>query len=113
MSNQSEDIQAANSDTRPSMLDMTDFESWKQRIRLYCKGKIMESTYFSLLMKAHSRWDGANMRLLQVLMVLISAQSETEWLQIFHKLKRIDLDRTSTLLKRSCLDAWSASFDHL
>ncbi|GJS92361.1 hypothetical protein Tco_0799329 [Tanacetum coccineum] len=27
--------------------------------------KIMESTYFSLLMKAHSRWDGAEMRLLQ------------------------------------------------
>ncbi|GJV76236.1 hypothetical protein Tco_1507820 [Tanacetum coccineum] len=27
--------------------------------RLYYKGKIMESTYFSLLMKAHTRWDGA------------------------------------------------------
>ncbi|GKA38491.1 hypothetical protein Tco_0731042 [Tanacetum coccineum] len=27
--------------------------------------KIMESTYFSLLVKAHSRWDGAEMRLLQ------------------------------------------------
>ncbi|GKC71440.1 hypothetical protein Tco_1117323 [Tanacetum coccineum] len=33
MSNQSEDIQAAGSDTRPPMLDKTDFESWKQRIR--------------------------------------------------------------------------------
>ncbi|GJW53563.1 hypothetical protein Tco_0097648 [Tanacetum coccineum] len=39
MSNQSEDIQAAGSDTRPPMLDMTDFESWQQHIRLYCKGK--------------------------------------------------------------------------
>ncbi|GJW20785.1 hypothetical protein Tco_0031407 [Tanacetum coccineum] len=39
MSNQSEDIQAAGSNTRPPMLDMTDFESWQQRIRLYCKGK--------------------------------------------------------------------------
>nr|GEU96728.1 hypothetical protein [Tanacetum cinerariifolium] len=39
MSNQSEDIQAADSDTRPPMLDMTDFESWQQRIWLYCKGK--------------------------------------------------------------------------
>nr|GEX08208.1 integrase, catalytic region, zinc finger, CCHC-type, peptidase aspartic, catalytic [Tanacetum cinerariifolium] len=39
MSNQSEDIQAAGSDTRPPMLDRTDFESWQQRIRLYCKGK--------------------------------------------------------------------------
>ncbi|GKD66744.1 hypothetical protein Tco_1308852, partial [Tanacetum coccineum] len=36
MSNQSEDIQAAGSDTHPPMLDRTDFESWKQRIRLYC-----------------------------------------------------------------------------
>ncbi|GJR30665.1 hypothetical protein Tco_1106897 [Tanacetum coccineum] len=39
MSNQSEDIQAASFDTRPPMLDRTDFESWQQRIRLYCKGK--------------------------------------------------------------------------
>nr|GEX16284.1 Gag-Pol polyprotein [Tanacetum cinerariifolium] len=39
MSNQSEDIQAFGSDTRPPMLDMTYFESWQQRIRLYCKGK--------------------------------------------------------------------------
>ncbi|GKF32765.1 hypothetical protein Tco_0102563, partial [Tanacetum coccineum] len=39
MSNQSEDIQAAGSDTRPPMLDMTDFESWQQQIRLCCKGK--------------------------------------------------------------------------
>ncbi|GJR24852.1 hypothetical protein Tco_0973379 [Tanacetum coccineum] len=27
------------SDTRPPMLDKTDFESWQQRIRLYCLGK--------------------------------------------------------------------------
>ncbi|GJT61705.1 hypothetical protein Tco_1005238 [Tanacetum coccineum] len=27
------------SDTRPPMLDRTDFESWQQRIRLYCLGK--------------------------------------------------------------------------
>ncbi|GJY98573.1 retrovirus-related pol polyprotein from transposon TNT 1-94 [Tanacetum coccineum] len=39
MSNQLEDIQAAGSDTYPPMLDRTDFESWQQRIRLYCKGK--------------------------------------------------------------------------
>ncbi|GKD45549.1 hypothetical protein Tco_1270194, partial [Tanacetum coccineum] len=49
MSNQSEDIQAAGSDTRPLMLDRTNFESWQQRIRLYCKGKdhgeyILQST---------------------------------------------------------------------
>ncbi|GJR73556.1 retrovirus-related pol polyprotein from transposon TNT 1-94 [Tanacetum coccineum] len=39
MSSMSEDIQCASSDTRPPMLDRTDFESWQQRIRLYCLGK--------------------------------------------------------------------------
>nr|GEW57670.1 copia protein [Tanacetum cinerariifolium] len=34
-----EDIQCAGSDTRPPMLDRTDFASWQQRIRLYCQGK--------------------------------------------------------------------------
>nr|GFC70505.1 integrase, catalytic region, zinc finger, CCHC-type, peptidase aspartic, catalytic [Tanacetum cinerariifolium] len=39
MANFSEDIQCAGSDTRPPMLDRTDFASWQQRIRLYCQGK--------------------------------------------------------------------------
>ncbi|GJW15004.1 retrovirus-related pol polyprotein from transposon TNT 1-94 [Tanacetum coccineum] len=39
MANLFEDIQSAGSDTRPPMLDRSDFESWKQRIRLYCQGK--------------------------------------------------------------------------
>ncbi|GKB01047.1 retrovirus-related pol polyprotein from transposon TNT 1-94, partial [Tanacetum coccineum] len=39
MANLSKDIQCASSDTRPPMLDRTDFESWQQRIRLYCLGK--------------------------------------------------------------------------
>ncbi|GKF87602.1 hypothetical protein Tco_0258479, partial [Tanacetum coccineum] len=40
MSSMQEDIQCAGSDTRPPiMLDRTDFESWQQRIRLYCLGK--------------------------------------------------------------------------
>nr|GEW51203.1 retrovirus-related Pol polyprotein from transposon TNT 1-94 [Tanacetum cinerariifolium] len=34
MATLSEDIQCAGSDTRPSMLDRTDFASWQQRIRL-------------------------------------------------------------------------------
>ncbi|GJT71895.1 hypothetical protein Tco_1031181 [Tanacetum coccineum] len=38
MANLSEDIQCAGSDTRPPMLDRTDFASWQQRIRLYCRG---------------------------------------------------------------------------
>nr|GEZ11061.1 integrase, catalytic region, zinc finger, CCHC-type, peptidase aspartic, catalytic [Tanacetum cinerariifolium] len=39
MANLSKDFQCAGSDTRLSMLDRTDFESWQQRIRLYCLGK--------------------------------------------------------------------------
>ncbi|GKD41623.1 hypothetical protein Tco_1261830, partial [Tanacetum coccineum] len=39
MANLSEDIQCTGSDTRPPMLDKTDFASWQLRIRLYCRGK--------------------------------------------------------------------------
>ncbi|GJS60932.1 retrovirus-related pol polyprotein from transposon TNT 1-94 [Tanacetum coccineum] len=39
MANLSEDIKCVGSDTRPPMLDRTDFASWQQRIRLYCQGK--------------------------------------------------------------------------
>nr|GEW40253.1 hypothetical protein [Tanacetum cinerariifolium] len=39
MANLSEDIQCAGSDTRPPMLDRTDFASWQQWIRLYYRGK--------------------------------------------------------------------------
>ncbi|GJS25812.1 hypothetical protein Tco_0486432 [Tanacetum coccineum] len=39
MANLSEDIQCAGFDTRPPMLDRTNFASWQQRIRLYCRGK--------------------------------------------------------------------------
>ncbi|GKA76148.1 hypothetical protein Tco_0782526, partial [Tanacetum coccineum] len=43
MSTTSDDIQADGSDTRPPMLDRTDYESWAQRFRLYCKieGEVM------------------------------------------------------------------------
>ncbi|GKA73566.1 hypothetical protein Tco_0779868, partial [Tanacetum coccineum] len=39
MANLLEDIQCASFDTRPPMLDRTDFASWQQRIRLYCQEK--------------------------------------------------------------------------
>ncbi|GJS72118.1 hypothetical protein Tco_0704959 [Tanacetum coccineum] len=39
MANLSKDIKYAGFDTRPPMLDRTDFASWKQCIRLYCWGK--------------------------------------------------------------------------
>nr|GEU94307.1 integrase, catalytic region, zinc finger, CCHC-type, peptidase aspartic, catalytic [Tanacetum cinerariifolium] len=39
MANLLEYIQCAGFDTRPPMLDRTDFASWKQCIRLYCQGK--------------------------------------------------------------------------
>ncbi|GKE46545.1 hypothetical protein Tco_1477803, partial [Tanacetum coccineum] len=38
MANLLKDIQCAGSDTRPPMLDRTDFASWQQRIHLYCRG---------------------------------------------------------------------------
>ncbi|GJT84682.1 hypothetical protein Tco_1066399 [Tanacetum coccineum] len=39
MANLSKDIQSVGYDTRPPMLDRSDFESWQQCIRLYCLGK--------------------------------------------------------------------------
>nr|GEZ54533.1 integrase, catalytic region, zinc finger, CCHC-type, peptidase aspartic, catalytic [Tanacetum cinerariifolium] len=39
MANLLEDIQCGGSDTRPPMLDRTDFASLQQRIRLYFRGK--------------------------------------------------------------------------
>nr|GEV02003.1 hypothetical protein [Tanacetum cinerariifolium] len=39
MANLSKDIQCAGLDTRPPMLDRTNFASWQQQIRLYCRGK--------------------------------------------------------------------------
>ncbi|GJY30690.1 hypothetical protein Tco_0414185 [Tanacetum coccineum] len=39
MANLSEDIQSVSSNIRPPILDRSDFESWQQRIRLYCLGK--------------------------------------------------------------------------
>ncbi|GJZ90676.1 hypothetical protein Tco_0662603 [Tanacetum coccineum] len=39
MANLLKDIQCVGSYTRPPMLDRTDFASWQQRIRLYCRGK--------------------------------------------------------------------------
>nr|GEV69170.1 integrase, catalytic region, zinc finger, CCHC-type, peptidase aspartic, catalytic [Tanacetum cinerariifolium] len=39
MANLSKYIQCAGFDTRPPMLNRTDFTSWQQRIRLYCRGK--------------------------------------------------------------------------
>nr|GEY39640.1 hypothetical protein [Tanacetum cinerariifolium] len=39
MASLSKDIQCADSDTRPPMLNRTDFASWQQHIQLYCQGK--------------------------------------------------------------------------
>ncbi|GJV99661.1 hypothetical protein Tco_1554913 [Tanacetum coccineum] len=48
MSNMSEDIWYAGSDTRPPMLDRTDLESWQQRIR---PERALESLHTFLLSK--------------------------------------------------------------
>ncbi|GJX33972.1 retrovirus-related pol polyprotein from transposon TNT 1-94 [Tanacetum coccineum] len=39
MDTQNDDLKSAGFDTRPSMLDKTDFASWQQRIRFYFQGK--------------------------------------------------------------------------
>nr|GEU93170.1 hypothetical protein [Tanacetum cinerariifolium] len=49
MANLSEDIQCACFDTRPPMLDRTNFASWKQRIRLYYLGKENEVNILKLI----------------------------------------------------------------
>nr|GEV15157.1 retrovirus-related Pol polyprotein from transposon TNT 1-94 [Tanacetum cinerariifolium] len=61
MSNVLEDIQYAGFDTRPPMLDRTDYESWKQCIRLYCLGKdngenIMKSIVEDLTQEEKDRY---------------------------------------------------------
>ncbi|GJU44228.1 hypothetical protein Tco_1201494 [Tanacetum coccineum] len=60
MSRMQEDIQCAGSDTRPPMLDRTDFESWQQRIRLYCLGKLIngEKYYEVHIKKDHIQMIG-------------------------------------------------------
>ncbi|GJU10222.1 hypothetical protein Tco_1132618 [Tanacetum coccineum] len=40
MANILKDVQCAGLDTRPPMLDRTDFASWQQRIRLYCRARV-------------------------------------------------------------------------
>ncbi|GJX92909.1 hypothetical protein Tco_0347495 [Tanacetum coccineum] len=40
MANILKDVQCARFDTRPPMLDRTDFASWQQRIRLYCRARV-------------------------------------------------------------------------
>ncbi|GJX31994.1 hypothetical protein Tco_0241849 [Tanacetum coccineum] len=65
MANLSEDIQCADSDTRPPMFDRTDFASWQQRIRLYCQGKENGVNILNLLMKDLFRWEHFGKHLLK------------------------------------------------
>ncbi|GKA29399.1 hypothetical protein Tco_0715644 [Tanacetum coccineum] len=52
-----EDIQCAGSDTRPPMLDKTDFASWQQRIRLYCRGPERPRVYSDLSQDEKDRYN--------------------------------------------------------
>ncbi|GJV78286.1 hypothetical protein Tco_1509870 [Tanacetum coccineum] len=64
MANLSEDIQCAGSDTRPPMLDRTDFASWQQRIRLYCQGLPKDIyTLINHYTDAKDIWDNVKMLL--------------------------------------------------
>nr|GEW83242.1 hypothetical protein [Tanacetum cinerariifolium] len=57
MSNMSKDIQYAGFDTRPPMLDRTDFESWQERIRLFCLGKDNGENIMNSITKGSFRWE--------------------------------------------------------
>nr|GEX22522.1 retrovirus-related Pol polyprotein from transposon TNT 1-94 [Tanacetum cinerariifolium] len=52
MANLLKDIQCADSDTQPPMLNWTDFASWQQRIRLYCLGKENEKDRYNADIRA-------------------------------------------------------------
>nr|GEV83006.1 hypothetical protein [Tanacetum cinerariifolium] len=65
MANLSEDIQCAGLDTRPPMLDRTDFALWQQHIRLYCRGKENGDIYTLInhYTDAKDIWDDVKMLL--------------------------------------------------
>ncbi|GKA62080.1 integrase, catalytic region, zinc finger, CCHC-type containing protein [Tanacetum coccineum] len=69
MSSMSEDIQCAGSDTRPPMLDRTDFESWQQRIRLYCLGKDNGENIMDVINEGPLLGNGLQLLLLEELKV--------------------------------------------
>ncbi|GKE31199.1 hypothetical protein Tco_1450521, partial [Tanacetum coccineum] len=65
MANLSEDIQCASSDTRPPMLDRTDFASWQQCIRLYCRGKENGVNILKSIDEGPFRWEHLGKHLLK------------------------------------------------
>ncbi|GJY53123.1 hypothetical protein Tco_0444787 [Tanacetum coccineum] len=67
MANLSKDIQCASSDTRPPMLDMTDFKSWKQCIQLYCRGPERARVYSDLSPEDKDRYN-ADIRATNILL---------------------------------------------
>nr|GEY19972.1 hypothetical protein [Tanacetum cinerariifolium] len=67
MANISVDIQCAGFDTRPPMLDRTDFASWQQRIRLYCRGPERPRVYSNLSLEEKDRYN-TNIRATNILL---------------------------------------------
>ncbi|GKG26854.1 hypothetical protein Tco_0402557, partial [Tanacetum coccineum] len=88
MSSMQEDIQCAGSDT--PMLDRTNFESWQQRIRLYCLGKDNgENIMKSISKKDHFIWERSQILLLEELRVQFNkVQYVLESLTTFQLKKR-------------------------
>ncbi|GJR06038.1 retrovirus-related pol polyprotein from transposon TNT 1-94 [Tanacetum coccineum] len=90
MANLSEDIQCAGSDIRPPMLDKTDFVSWQQRIRLYCRGKengvnILKSIDEGPFQMGTTRVIVAKELKVHSIWVL----NDLEFIQICHRMRRI------------------------
>ncbi|GKA17752.1 hypothetical protein Tco_0697589 [Tanacetum coccineum] len=101
MSSNSDDIQAAGSDTRPPMLDRTDYESWSQRIRLDALGTTPEGcvllgperprTYEDLSDTEKKRYD-ADVRATNIVREANNSQGlkETNHEQLYAYLKQHD-----------------------
>ncbi|GJV96047.1 hypothetical protein Tco_1547624 [Tanacetum coccineum] len=98
MANLSEDIQCAGSDTRPPMLDRTDFASWQQRIRLYFQGPERAQVYSDLSLEDKDRYNAD----IQATNILLQGLPKDIYTLINHYTKAKDIwDNVKMLLEGS------------
>nr|GEV67451.1 retrovirus-related Pol polyprotein from transposon TNT 1-94 [Tanacetum cinerariifolium] len=102
MSNTSGELQAAGSDTRPHMLDRTDYGSWAQKIRLYCRVKKMVLTFFNRLIMDLIRWELPEKHLGQLMMEVLPLElTDLTLTMISMSMRRRDLMQIFKLLTLS------------
>ncbi|GJS35942.1 hypothetical protein Tco_0534324 [Tanacetum coccineum] len=86
MANLSEDIQSVGFDTHPPMLDRSDFESWQQRIHLYCLGKENGENIFQSI-------DEGPFKMEKFRETLANGTQGPEWDRVFKDLTPEEKDR--------------------